>query len=116
MGTVVHSSLKTQDTSISVRRHARALFSVPITLHHLTGGGVRTTRGITLDISECGLGALVQGNLHVGETVAIDLLLHERPLSTVAIVRHASKVQSGFEFLGLTAEERLQITNMMGHS
>jgi hypothetical protein len=116
MGTVNHASLKAQDASISARRHARALFSVPITLHHLTGGGVRTTRGVTLDISECGLGALVQGTLQVGETVAIDVLLPEHPLRTVAIVRHASKVQSGFEFLGLTAEERLQITNLMGHS
>ncbi len=116
MGIAVHPSLKTQDTSIPVRRPARALFSVPITLHYLSGGGVRTTRGITLDISECGLGALVQGNLHVGDTVAIDLILHEHPLSTVAIVRHSSNVQSGFEFLGMTAEERLQITNIMGQS
>jgi len=116
MGIVVHPPLKTQDTSVSVRRHPRALFSVPITLHHLSRGGVRTTRGITLDISECGLGALVQGNLHIGETVAIDFPLHEHVLNTVAIVRHASNVQSGFEFLGLTAEERLQITGVMGNS
>ena len=116
MKIVAHPSVKAQGTYISIRRHPRALFSVPITLHHLSGGGVRTTRGITLDISECGLGALVQGNLHVGETVAIDLVLHEHPVSTVAIVRHASNVQAGFEFLGLTAEERQQIINIMGHS
>jgi hypothetical protein len=54
--------------------------------------------------------------LHIGETVAIDFLLHEHLLNTVAIVRHASNVQAGFEFLGLTAEERLQITGVMGNS
>jgi hypothetical protein len=91
------------------RRHKRALFSVPITFHHLMAGGVRIARGITLDISEAGLGALVQGDLRVGETVEIDLPLSERMLSAVAIVRHTSSVRSGFEFLGLTTEERKHI-------
>src|SRR5689334_2933623 len=91
------------------RRHPRALFSVPITLHYLSPGGVRTTRGISLDLGEGGLGAIVQGDLHVGDTVAIDLQLGEQLLTTVAIVRHNSSVRSGFEFLGLAPEERLQI-------
>ena len=94
----------------AVRRHPRALFSVPITLRYLMAGGIRTSRGISLDISEEGLGAIVQGDLCLGETVEIDLRMPEQPLSTVAIVRHTSSVRSGFEFLGLTAEERRQIT------
>jgi c-di-GMP-binding flagellar brake protein YcgR len=112
----VHSPLEASNAGASVRRYARALFSVPITLHHLSGGGIRTTRGISLDISEGGLGAIVQGGLHVGETVAIDLRLNECPLTTVGIVRHTSEVRCGFEFLGLTAEERLQITNVIGNA
>ncbi len=94
------------------RRHARALFTVPLTLRHLTGRGVRTSRGISLDISEGGIGALVQGTVRVGETVAIDLPLPKRTLSTIAIVRHTSTVSSGFEFVGLTPEERLQILSV----
>jgi c-di-GMP-binding flagellar brake protein YcgR len=94
----------------SPRRHVRALYSVPVTFHYLMPGGVRRSRGITLDISEAGLGALVQGDLRVGETVEIDLPLSEHTLSAVAIVRHTSRVRCGFEFLGLTAEERQQIT------
>jgi hypothetical protein len=39
-----------------------------------------------------------------------DLQLPEQALSAVAIVRHSSQVRSGFEFLGLTAGERGQIT------
>lgn len=97
----------------AVRRYPRALFSVPITLRHLSSGGLRATQGITLDIAAGGLGALVQGGLHLGETVAIDLCLSERQLSTIAIVRHTSSLRSGFEFFGLTPEERLQITNVI---
>ena len=98
------------------RRHPRALFTVPLTFRHLTGGGVHTSHGISLDISEGGIGALVQGTLRVGETVAIDLPLPMRTLSTVAIVRHTSTVNSGFEFVGLTPEERLQILSLAGNS
>ncbi len=112
----IHPPLDANNADASVRRHTRALFSVPIKLHHLTRDGIRTTRGVSLDISEGGLGALVQSDLLVGETVEIDLRLREHPLSTVAIVRHTSSLQSGFEFLGLTAEERLQITNVIGNS
>jgi hypothetical protein len=101
-------------TNEGVRRCPRTLFSVPIRLHHLIPGGISTTRGITLDISEGGLGALVQGDLRLGETVEIDLQLPGNSLSTVAIVRHTSNVRSGFEFLGITPEERLQIAKTCG--
>ena len=73
------------------------------------------TRGIGLDLGEGGLGALVQGDVQVGETVAIDLRLSEQQITTVAIVRHTSNVSSGFEFVGLTPEERLRIMNVVGH-
>lgn len=96
------------------RRHHRALLSVPFQLRHLTAGGIRTSRGITLDISEGGLGALVQGDLRLGEAVEIDLQLPGQTLSTAAIVRHTSSVRSGFEFLGMTTEERLQIAISCG--
>lgn len=93
-----------------IRRFRRTLFTVPIQLRHLIPGGISTTRGITLDISEGGVGALVQGDLGLGETVEIDLQLPGHSLSTVAIVRHTSQVRSGFEFLGMTPAERSEIT------
>lgn len=98
------------------RRHRRALFSVPLTLHHPMAGGVRTSHGISLDICEGGIGALVRASLRVGDTVSIDLRLPEHVLSAVAIVRHTSDVSSGFEFVGLTREERLQILSVAGQS
>jgi len=93
----------------AIRRYPRALFSVPISVYHLDVGGVRCSHGISLDISEGGLAALVQSGLEVGETVKIDLPLAKRAISTVAIVRHSSEMRSGFEFVGLTPEERGQI-------
>ena len=54
--------------------------------------------------------ALVQSRLQTGETVRIDFPLGMTGLSTVAIVRYSSKLRSGFEFVGLTLEERGQIT------
>lgn len=82
-----------------------------MTLRHLMSGRIRSSRGISLDISEGGLGAIVQEDLRVGEMVEIDVRIPDRPLNAVAIVRHTSSVRSGLEFLGLTAEERLQITS-----
>jgi len=105
-----------KDANGPVRRHLRTPCSVPVTLRYLVTGGIHATRGISLDISEGGLGALVQGELRVGETVEMDFDLHKHPLRTVAIVRHSCSRQSGFEFLGLTAEERLQIANVMGNA
>lgn len=102
-------ALTSRNINEPVRRHPRALFSVPMRLRHLMAGGIRTARGITLDISEGGVGALVQGDLRLGETVELDLQLPEKFLSAVAIVRHTSSIRSGFEFLGMNLEERQQI-------
>ena len=98
------------------RRHPRVLLCVPVTLRHLMKGGVRTAHGISLDISEGGVGALVQASLQIGETVAIDVPLPEKTISAVAIVRHISRVSSGFEFVGLSAEERQQILSFAGNT
>ena len=103
------------NASRCARQHPRSLFSVPITIHHLVAGGVRASRGISLDLSEGGIGALVQGDLMVGEAVEIDLPLSGSVLSLVAIVRYNSNIGSGFEFLGLKQEERLLITSIVGN-
>lgn len=92
-----------------VRRHPRSPYSVPIMFHGIATGVVRTARGVSLDISEGGVGALVEGRLQVGETGALDVPLPEHMLSAVAVVRHSSSASSGFEFVGLTPEERSEI-------
>jgi len=72
------------------------------------------SRGISLDLGVGGLGAIIRGDVVVGDTVAIDFQLREQVLTTVAIVRHTSGACSGFEFVGLTAEERSRITRAIG--
>jgi hypothetical protein len=85
-----------------IRKHARSLFSVPFQLHLLDVKGLHAVHGITLDISEGGLGALVQGQLRVGEAVQIHVPVGAMTFSTLAFVRHTSGIRSGFEFLGST--------------
>lgn len=99
-----------------VRRHPRTLLSVPVTLQRLMAGGIRTSHGISLDISESGVGILVEGGVRVGDMVEIKLKLPERELSTIAIVRHSSSFRSGCEFVGLRAEERAYLARVAGRA
>jgi PilZ domain-containing protein len=99
-----------------VQRYPRALFSVPVTLRHLTSGGIQASPGISLDISSGGLGAIVHGDLRVGEMVEIDVRIPGHSFSAVAVVRYTSDMRSGFEFVGMTQEERQQIANATGHA
>ncbi|MGA2743969.1 MAG: PilZ domain-containing protein [Candidatus Sulfotelmatobacter sp.] len=98
------------------QRYPRALFSVPVRLRHLEVGGIRSSSGISLDISEGGLGAMVRGGLRAGELVEIDVCIAGCALTAVAIVRYTSGERSGFEFVGLTPEERQQIVNCTAHA
>jgi c-di-GMP-binding flagellar brake protein YcgR len=102
-----------QDRTIR-REYPRALFSVPLKLRHLTPGGPLAAHGISLDISEGGLGAIVEGNLRIGEAVEIDLALGKRKWSAVAVVKYASNTRCGFEFQGLNQDERRQILSFAG--
>ncbi|HYM75047.1 MAG TPA: PilZ domain-containing protein [Candidatus Dormibacteraeota bacterium] len=111
-----HVAIKTYEAHEFVRHHPRILFSIPITIRHLCRGGVRSMPGVSLDLGEGGLGAIVQGDVQVGETVAIDFQLSDQSVTAVAIVRHTSNVRSGFEFVGLTPEERSQITSVVAHA
>ena len=97
------------------RVHARALFSVPLTLRHfIPGVGLRSAHGMSLDISAGGVGAIVQGRLRVGEYVQIDLPIRSRRLRTSAVVRYTSNLRCGFEFLRLNYEESKQIASIVG--
>lgn len=94
------------------QRHPRTLLSVPLKLQYLGPHGIRTTHGISLDVAEGGMGALLQHNLGVGETVGIEFELQGHSLSAVAIVRHCSSARSGFEFVGLPVEERALLASL----
>lgn len=96
--------------TVSTRKHPRSLFSVPFELRTLGASEPSPLHAISLDISESGLGALVQGNLNVGESVQVDIPLGDKTVSIVAVVRHTSPLRSGFEFQRLSERDRQYIT------
>jgi len=116
MSADLHSARTANSEHRPQQRYPRALFSVPVTLRHLDTGGIRSSGGISLDISEGGLGAMVRGGLRAGELVEIDVCIAGQDLTAVAIVRYTTDVRSGFEFVGLTPEERQQIANTTGQA
>ena len=111
---VAYSPASPKNSTRPTQRHPRVLLSVPVMLQHLVGGGVRFTHGISLDISQGGLGALIESGLRVGETVTLEFGLPKCDLKAVAIVRHSSSARCGFEFLGLTSDEKQHIAKLVG--
>src|SRR6266542_3921911 len=87
------------------REHARAIFSVPLTLRHSANEGFGAVRGISLDISQGGLGAMVQGNLQIGEAVQIDFALGKRKLSFTRAVPVSRFRKSSLQKIARLREE-----------
>ena len=83
------------------RREPRYVHSIPVTLRRYLRFGPVATRGVCLDISMRGMGALVCGPPRVGETVVIELPTRDTMIETLATVRHSSDSRSGFEFYPL---------------
>jgi hypothetical protein len=94
------------------REHRRVMFSVPFSLCRIVAEGIRFSHGVSTDISEGGLGAIVEGALRVGERVQVNFPSHLCNLNTLAIVRHTSSVRSGFQFVGLNDSDRRQIAEI----
>jgi hypothetical protein len=92
-----------------VRRYPRYPFTVPVTLRRLLGRGFETNRATMLDLGRGGIGAVLPHALRVGEAVELDFVLPSGPIHVLGIVRYSLDQQCGFEFLGLTAEEKERI-------
>jgi len=56
------------------------------------------------------MAAIMPDSLRVGEIVEIDLPLPVGLFNTLATVKYNAANRSGFEFAGLSAQERQQIT------
>ena len=88
------------------RRHDRYRFSAPITVHL---NGRSAVRGMSLEISESGMSALIGDALVVGETVELDPVAGNR---VSALVRRQSGKIYGFEFLNLAPEQIQRIVEI----
>ena len=64
--------------------------------------------GLCNQIAEGGLGAIISSELSVGEMVNLQLSipLELQPISLRAIVRWRKSLQHGFEFFGISSQQR----------
>ena len=88
------------------RRHVRYRFSAPITVEP---NGRSAIRGMSLEISESGMSALIGDVLVVGDTVRLEPVVDSR---VSALVRRQSGKIYGFEFLNLTPAQIQRIAEV----
>jgi TonB family protein len=85
--------------------------NVPLDVIALRSGVPENLPGRCTDISEAGVGAVVAGELAAGQQVAVELRLPNVgvPVRARALVRYQSRLRCGFEFVGLSVEQREMI-------
>jgi TonB family protein len=103
-------------TSLALEKVFRRSFprypvKVPLDVIALRSGVPQNLPGRCADLSEGGVGAMVAGELSPGQQVAIELRLPNvgLPVRTRAVVRYQGAMRCGFEFVGLSAEQREMI-------
>lgn len=64
--------------------------------------------GRTKDLGEGGLGAVIPGNIHIGDVITVELQMpfDGEPISLQAEVRYRQGFQYGFRFLHATEKQR----------
>jgi hypothetical protein len=87
---------------------SRKPIQVPLDLIALRSGVPENLPGRCTDLCEGGLGAVVAGELSVGQQVALELRLPNVgvPVRARALVRYQSRLRCGLEFVGLSAEQQ----------
>jgi len=95
------------------RRGSRYTLQVPLDITVLRWGIPDTVPGRSLNLSPNGVAAILAGELSPGEKVGVEIRLPatETPLRTRALVRHHDKLRCGFEFVGLSDDQRTTIRN-----
>jgi len=85
--------------------------NITLDLIALRSGVPDNLPGRCTDISEAGVGAVVAGELSAGGQVAVELRLPNVgvPVRARALVRYQSRLRCGFEFVGLSVEQREMI-------
>lgn len=100
-------------TSLALEKAPQRGFSrypvkVPLDVIALRSGVPQNLPGRCTDLSEGGVGAMVAGELSVGQQVAVELRLPNVgvPVRAQAQVRYHGGLRCGFEFVGLPMEQR----------
>jgi hypothetical protein len=90
------------------RRFTRHRTDLPLTVTVLRQDGYVRLQGRCLEIAEAGLGGVISTELVSGEVVSLEFSIPEmpQPLILRAVVRHRAGFVHGFEFIGLSPEQR----------
>jgi TonB family protein len=97
--------------SANTRRVPRFALSVPTDVIVFRSGIPHSIPGRSVSISEGGLGVVLAGEVHPGDSVGIEFRLPDAggPFRLKAIVRYQALLHCGLEFVGLTSEQRTLI-------
>ena len=100
------------------RRIPRYPVAIPVDITVLRAGTPASIPGRSLDIGEGGVAAVLAAELQPGEWVAVELKLPNagQALQTKAVVRHHNQLRCGFEFLGLSGDQKSMIRSWAGTS
>ena len=98
------------------RRIPRYPVAIPVDITVLRAGAPAIIPGRSLDIGEGGVDAVLAAELQPGEWVAVELQVPNagHALQTKAVVRHHNQLRCGFEFLGLSGDQRSMIRSWAG--
>lgn len=89
------------------RRVTRFAWKAPLEITVLRSGIPDTIPGRSVDVCECGLGAILPTELKAGEIVGLELHPpNEIPLRTRARIRHHENLRYGMEFVGISPEKQ----------
>ncbi len=100
------------------RRIPRYPVAIPVDITVLRSGAPASIPGRSLDLGEGGVAAVLAAELQLGEWVAVEFQLPNsvQALQTKAVVRHHNQLRCGFEFLGLSGDQRSMIRRWAGNS
>ena len=100
------------------RRIPRYPVAIPVDITVLRSGAPASIPGRSLDLGEGGVAAVLAAELQLGEWVGVQFQLPNagQALQTKAVVRHHNQLRCGFEFLGLSPDQKSMIRSWAGNS
>ncbi len=102
------AGLSTTSSDRAARRTHRYNLAVPIDVTVLRSGVPDCIPGRAVNVCEGGLGAVVAGELHSGDSVGVEFRLPATgsQFHAKAVVRYESRLQFGLEFQSLSQQQR----------
>jgi hypothetical protein len=97
---------RVSDEEAKTRRHARFILEVDVTVRSPTLGLIP---GMSIEMSESGMSAILPVEVPVGETVDLRINLPLGPVDRRAVVRNRNAFRHGFEFGGRNKEDAVAL-------